>query len=121
MAGFGPGVTSLLFQLLDIVNVKDKLSGPSDTMASVILKNTILGVESTIGCKFKDSSIVWEAMQAAGSGVFLIGDRRIPDGNKRLAVVGDTILKLALVEEWYNGGEPRGNETRSGQRGRGNH
>lgn len=85
------------------------------------MKNTILGVESRIGYKFTDPSIAWEAMQAAGSGVFLVGDRRIPDGNKRLAVIGDTILKLALVEEWYNGGEPRGNETQCGQLGRGCH
>lgn len=82
-------------------------------MAAVIMANAIGGVQRIIGYTFNDTSIVWEAMQAAGSGVRLVGNRRIPDGNKRLAVLGDTILKLAIIEEWYNGGEARGNEFES--------
>ncbi len=83
------------------------------------MMDTIREVENTIGYNFTDHLIVWEAMQAAGSGVFLVGNRRIPDGNKRLAVLGDTILQLALLEEWYSGGEARGNATRYGQLSRG--
>ena len=25
----------------------------------------------------------------------------LPDGNKRLAIIGETVLRLALADEWY--------------------
>ena len=66
------------------------------------------GVEVIIGYNFDDPLILWEALQAAGSIVRSAGTRRFPDGNKRLAVLGDTILKLVLQQEWYDSGEIRG-------------
>lgn len=68
-------------------------------MASTPSTDMIGGVESITCYNFKDPLIAWEAIQAAGSGVYIIGNRRIPDGNKRLAILGDTILKLAVIEE----------------------
>ncbi|MCJ1479872.1 hypothetical protein MMC06_000026 [Schaereria dolodes] len=62
----------------------------------------IQGAETAIGYRFKDPQILWEALQAAGSSVRRAGEREIRDGNKRLALLGDTILKLVLVEDWYN-------------------
>ncbi|KAI9818400.1 MAG: hypothetical protein M1827_000458 [Pycnora praestabilis] len=58
--------------------------------------------------QFNDPLLLWEALQAAGSGVYRIGNRHLFDGNKRLAILGDTVLKLVLVEHWYNGVEDRG-------------
>lgn len=72
------------------------------------MSNTTQGVENIIGYNFSDSLILWEALQAAGSTVRSAGTRRFPDGNKRLAVLGDTILKLVLVSEWYNSADARG-------------
>ena len=77
-------------------------------MATSQMSNMIRGVENIIDYRFTDPLILWEALQAAGSGISSAGSRRFPDGNKRLAVVGDTILELVLVEAWYNSTHVRG-------------
>ena len=56
-------------------------------------------VQSMIGHNFGGPLILWEALQAAGSGVSSAETISFPDGNKRLAVRGDTIVKLELMEE----------------------
>jgi hypothetical protein len=53
-----------------------------------------------------DPNLLWEALQAAGNGVIQIGDRKIEDGNK-LAMLGDTILQLAVLNDWFGSGESR--------------
>ncbi|KAI4266327.1 MAG: hypothetical protein L6R38_008818 [Xanthoria sp. 2 TBL-2021] len=65
------------------------------------------GAQSIIGYAFRDRFLLWEALQSAGSPVLLAGGRNIPNGNKRLAVLGDTVLQLVLVEQWYAGGQAR--------------
>ena len=77
-------------------------------MATMQTYDMMRGVESIIGYDFDDSLILWEALQAAGSTVRSAGTRRFPDGNKRLAVLGDTILMLVLVSEWYDSADVRG-------------
>ena len=77
-------------------------------MAMVDMSGMVRGVQSIIGYGFNDRLILWEALQAAGSGVSSAGTRRFPDGNKRLAIVGDTVLKLVLVSEWYESADTRG-------------
>lgn len=77
-------------------------------MAANQMSNMTRGVERIIGYSFTDPLILWEALQAAGSGVTSAGTRRFADGNKRLAVLGDTILELVLVEEWYDSADVRG-------------
>lgn len=85
--------------------------------------NTVAKLQTLIGYKFKNAQLGWEAVQAPGSitraGETLhartikdtpIGYETLPEGNKRLAVVGDTALRLALCEEWYLGDEARGKE-----------
>ncbi|KAL8817405.1 MAG: hypothetical protein Q9223_003756 [Gallowayella weberi] len=74
------------------------------------MNSAVEGVEATIGYKFDDRFLLWEALQAAGSYVSLTGgagNRKFPNGNKRLAVLGDTVLQLVLVEVWYAGGQER--------------
>ncbi len=75
---------------------------------SVQMAAKIQGVEDTILYYFNNSDILWEALQAAGSGVTSIGGRPLMDGNKRLAILGDAVLNVALIEEWYAGMEPKG-------------
>jgi hypothetical protein len=43
----------------------------------------------------------WEALQVAGSGQIRINGRSAYDGNKRLAIVGDAAMALALTRPWY--------------------
>lgn len=58
-------------------------------------------VEALLGYHFKDSYYLQEALEAPGSGVGSIRGRAITDGNKRLAMVGDKVLGLVLVDQWY--------------------
>lgn len=76
-------------------------------MATAQMVNITSAVENIIGYSFSDPLILWEALQAAGASR-AAGTRRFPDGNKRLAVLGDTILKLVLVQEWYDSADARG-------------
>lgn len=72
------------------------------------MDTTLQAVQDIIGYQFRDRLILWEAMQAAGSNERSAGDRKFVDGNKRLAVIGDTVLQLVLAETWYRGGTARG-------------
>lgn len=77
-------------------------------MATNQMLSKVGGIEAIIGYTFDDPLKLWEALQAAGSGICSAGDRRFADGNKRLAVVGDAILRLVLVEDWYKSLSVRG-------------
>ena len=82
--------------------------------------DTLRKAQTKIGYNFKNVLYLWEALQAPGSVVrsgslegapttyHSIGFQRFPDGNRRLAILGDTVLKTALVEDWYRGGDTRG-------------
>ena len=72
------------------------------------MTSAVQGVEAIIDYHFAEPLILWEALQATGNGINSAGSRRFADGNMCLAVVGDAILKLALLEEWYAGTESRG-------------
>ncbi|KAI4173984.1 MAG: hypothetical protein LQ346_008307 [Caloplaca aetnensis] len=79
------------------------------------MSNTVNGVQGIIGYVFNDPYLVVEAVTAAGSRTSS-GNRQFADGNKRLAVLGDTVLQLALAQDWYDGNEPRGAFTKILQR-----
>lgn len=64
-------------------------------------------LEGKLGYIFADRTILQEALQAAGNGVTKIGERKIEDGNKRLAMLGDSILQVALLKDWFIEGESR--------------
>lgn len=73
-------------------------------MAANNMDTILQAVQNIIEYRFKEQLILWEAMQAAGSNVRSAGDRKFLDGNKRLAVIGDTVLQLVLAEKWYSVG-----------------
>ena len=89
-------------------------------MTALRMAPTVRKVQKEIGYNFKDTLYLWEALQAPGSIVrsgeiagagtarHSVGFQRFPDGNRRLAVLGDTVLRLALVEDWYRGEGIRG-------------
>jgi len=56
---------------------------------------------------FADPNLLWEALQAAGNGVALIVERKVEDGNKKMAMLGDSILQLAILKDWFGSGESR--------------
>lgn len=79
----------------------------------------VLALEKIIGYKFKNARLAWEALQAQGAIVHVdevnnaagsqphgthSNFRQLRYGNKRLALIGDTALKLAIVENWF--GDP---------------
>ena len=72
--------------------------------------DTILqAVQDIIGYRFRKRGVLWEAMQAAGSNVHSAGDRIFADANKKVAVIGDTVLQPVFAVKWYNSGTVRGN------------
>lgn len=52
--------------------------------------------EEIIGYRFRSNVHVIKALTLA-----------VPDGNYRLAVVGDCKMDSAMVDDWYLGGTPR--------------
>lgn len=48
-----------------------------------------------------EEGYLWEALQVAGSGQCRTTGRSAYDGNKRLAIVGDTAMTLAIARPWY--------------------
>lgn len=77
-------------------------------MSLIRWTQTVKGCQAVLGYEFNDSDLLKEALQAAGSPVFAVGGRHLPDGNKRLAVLGDAALKLILIRDGYVHDESRG-------------
>ncbi|KAL8921519.1 MAG: hypothetical protein Q9208_005673 [Pyrenodesmia sp. 3 TL-2023] len=64
--------------------------------------------EETINYTFNDPLLLWEALQADGaiSAALLLGGlgatpRYSQSGNRRLAIIGDSVLDLLLELKWY--------------------
>ena len=86
-------------------------------LMSLRMVPTVRKVESRIGYNFKHVPYLWGALQAPGSIVrsgeiedagterHSDGYQKVLDGNRRLAVLGDSVLRMAIVEEWYKKGE----------------
>jgi hypothetical protein len=73
------------------------------------MDDAISGVEAIIGYNFTTLSLLWEALQAPGSGVFQAGDRQLSnEGNRRMAMLGDTLLQLVIQQDWWIENVPRG-------------
>ena len=65
-------------------------------------------IENIINYHFTSHEILKQALQAAGTSVSdpsVSGDR---EGNKRLALVGDALLRLVILDEWYPEGTSTG-------------
>lgn len=62
-------------------------------------KTMIRAVVKFINYDFSSHDLLWEALQAPGSGVTVIGDRFLGTrGHQRLALVGNKALGLLIVE-----------------------
>ncbi|MCJ1439503.1 hypothetical protein MMC27_008897, partial [Xylographa pallens] len=64
----------------------------------------VKALEVIISYEFQQPLLGCEALQLAGNGVTWIGGRHIPNGNKRLAVLGDQVLDTVLSNKWYESG-----------------
>jgi ribonuclease III len=64
--------------------------------------------QDIIGYEFNNRHLGWEALQMAGNGISRSGGRSCPSGNKRLAIMGDSILGVVLSKPWYDGGKAEG-------------
>ena len=68
----------------------------------------IHAVETLIWYRFHDPALLWEALQGPTIMIDIAGERVPPDGNKRLAIVGDAAIQLVLAETWYPGETSKG-------------
>lgn len=64
-------------------------------------------LEQLLNYTFADPTLLQEALQTKGNGITQIGERKIEEGNKRLALLGDSVLSVAFLTGWYEGGERR--------------
>ncbi|KAG9250692.1 ribonuclease III domain-containing protein [Emericellopsis atlantica] len=56
------------------------------------------GAAKILAYEFQDPSWLWEALQAAGSSVSWVNKRKIEEGNKRLAGLGDRIISMSITD-----------------------
>lgn len=68
----------------------------------------LTAIEARLKYAFRDRSLLWEALQAAGSGVTRIGRRNVNEGKYCLAVVGDSALDFVLAGQWFRTDGSRG-------------
>ena len=67
-------------------------------------------VEHIIEYQFSDREILLEALIAPSAATHA-GSRDVPDGNKRLAILGGAVLQLLLVFTGYENGQTRGEQS----------
>jgi len=56
-------------------------------------------VQAILGYQFSDRRILLEALGAAGSGFNLSHNQSAKEGNERLALMGDAILKVIVLDD----------------------
>ena len=69
--------------------------------------NANASVQAIIDHVFNDSALLEEALHAAGTHYRNVDGRLVLGNNKRLALLGDKILHLIVVDHWY----PQGGKT----------
>lgn len=70
---------------------------PTTEICLAMDKQTKLDLtQKIVRYQFHDLDILWEALQVKGSPVTRIGNRELVNGNRRLALVGDSVQKLKL-------------------------
>ncbi|KAL2040772.1 hypothetical protein N7G274_006230 [Stereocaulon virgatum] len=70
--------------------------------------SAIRAVETLIQYKFHKTDLLWEALQTSKMSALSTNARLLPEGNRRLAIVGDAAMQLALAEDWYRTSDTRG-------------
>src|SRR5690348_4495763 len=76
--------------------------------ASSPIVKLVEDVENILIYKFGNKSLLLEALKTAGSGFNIGQSRAVMDGNKRLALVGDSAIKMVVLCEWYHSGGNKG-------------
>lgn len=71
---------------------------------------TMQSIEETIGYHFTNNSLKDEALLAAGASIASPSVDGDPRGNKRLALVGDAVLQLVVLQRWYKSGADTGRQ-----------
>jgi ribonuclease-3 len=65
-------------------------------------------LQARLHYSFKNASLLEEALTAAGAAVSSRDVDGPASGNKRLALVGDAVLRLSVLDEWYPAGGSTG-------------
>lgn len=65
-------------------------------------------LQARLHYSFKNASLLEEALTAAGAAVSNGEVNEPVSGNKRLALIGDAVLRLSVLDEWYPGGATTG-------------
>ncbi|KAI0555164.1 ribonuclease III domain-containing protein [Xylaria curta] len=63
--------------------------------------------------KFQDEDLLWEALQTPTSNVAVLNGRKLTQGNKGLAGVGDAVITLVIKREYYSMDRNIGETTQS--------
>ena len=94
---------------IDIENPKPRTLKPEtfNPTMTVPSNNANASVQAIIDHVFKDPALLAEALHAAGTNYQNIQGRFVLGDNKRLALLGDSVLHLALVDHWYPQGGTR--------------
>ena len=77
-----------------ISEVSTKTRAPNYSMARELSQTDIVNLESILNYHFNKQSLLQEAVRAP--------QLEFPLGNKRLALLGDAVLTVALLAHWYN-------------------
>lgn len=81
------------------------------TSFSTTRRKTMSSLESLqarLHYSFKDASLLEEALTAAGAAVSSSEMDEPVSGNKRLALIGDAVLRLSVLDDWYPCGSSTG-------------
>jgi ribonuclease-3 len=73
-----------------------------------IVKMTEHPVECILQYRFANRNLLNEALLAAGASASSKDIHGNEQGNKRLALLGDSVLQEIMLEPWYNSGESTG-------------
>ena len=88
----------------ETINHSNEQSNEEAMATTELPKEIIAAIEGFLGYRFRYPEYLWEALQARSA---RHGQRLLPDGNKRLALLGDKILGLVLIDVWYPTDRPR--------------
>jgi hypothetical protein len=72
-----------------------RLNGNIGAMALTRRDMLITAGEDLTGYAFNNDELLWEAVQAPGSNAAFL----YPEGNKRLAMIGDSVLKPIILDD----------------------
>jgi ribonuclease-3 len=62
---------------------------------------TLNSIQDRVDYHFHDSTLLKEAFLASGASVSSVDIEGPVKGNKRLALVSDAVLRLAVLDEWF--------------------